>query len=112
VKIEFNFNNGVFSGFVSYGHTFYDVKGKDVVCSAVSTLLQTFEFGLKEILKLKTDCKKKSGSFYCFITEKKRESLEIKIKILSDTIIGSLKIIEKQYPEHLKISIKEKSDGT
>ena len=63
VKIEFNFNDGLFSGFSSSGHTFYDVQGKDVVCSAISTLLQTLEFGLKEILKLKTDCKKKAVVF-------------------------------------------------
>ena len=37
------------------GHTGYGVEGEDVVCAALSAIVQTAILGLKEVIKVKVD---------------------------------------------------------
>lgn len=53
--IEVSRHNGVPCGIKASGHSGYAEAGSDVVCSAVSVLLQTLELGLSDVLGLQPE---------------------------------------------------------
>lgn len=80
------------------GHAKYAKKGEDIVCSAVSTLIQFFA----EIIK-----KEKKGIYV-----KKQGYLKIKIDQKDDYIsktydyiIEAIKTISEEYPDNLKVEV-------
>ena len=86
----------------SKGHSGYAQHGKDIVCAAVSVLMQALLVGIQEISGKKSEC---------FLIEKDSFfkiswSAEIipEIRLLSETIALSLKRIAIAYPKNLKFS--------
>ena len=58
------------------GHSLFDIKGKDIVCSAVSVLLQSWHLGMQEIAKCKVLLERRSGFFLAIVeTRASRELL-------------------------------------
>lgn len=51
-RIEFFVSNGTVVGFEATGHSGAAKRGEDVVCAAVSVLLQALELGMLEVLKV------------------------------------------------------------
>ncbi len=84
------------------GHARHDVYGKDIVCAAVSTLLQTLELGLRDVMKFSdatvfTERNDAKGYMRICWT---RES-GIGDSVLFQTIMRSLRSIQKGYPKNL-----------
>jgi len=84
----------------SKGHCGYAQHGKDIVCAAVSALMQALLVGIQEISGKHLECnliEKESFFKLCW-------SIDIvpEIKLLSETIALSLKRIADAYPENLK----------
>jgi len=85
------------------GHSGYDVHGRDIVCSALSTVIQVVELGIMEVLKcrgcnIKRD--KKRGFMGIYLTED--EDAE-KAQILLETAAKSFKAIEEGYSDYVKV---------
>lgn len=49
------------------GHANYNIVGQDIVCSAISTLLQTLCYSLEELTKDKINVSLKSGNSFVSI---------------------------------------------
>lgn len=81
------------------GHAGYDVKGKDIVCAAVSALTQSLELNLY---------------YDRYITEKPGEShLLIYMnnktnRILTKAYLHSMQILASQYPDFIEYQENEK----
>ena len=81
------------------GHAGYDVKGKDIVCAAVSALTQSLELNLY---------------YDHYITEKPGEShLLIYMnnktnRILTKAYLHSMEILASQYPDYIEMIQNEK----
>ena len=54
-------------GFEVSGHSGYSERGKDIVCAAVSAIVQTAVIGLTEVLGIKVDYRQKAGEARCII---------------------------------------------
>lgn len=82
------------------GHANFASKGKDIVCAAVSSLVNTTLNSLKGFKK--SEIMIKDGEVTIDITHKVDRDDRIRLEML----ITGLKIIAKQYPD--KIKVKEK----
>jgi uncharacterized protein YsxB (DUF464 family) len=67
------------------GHANYDTHGKDIVCAAVSTLMQTLE--------LVGNATKQSGNMKVYTEDKQAHKL----------VTDGLKLIADNYPNHVEI---------
>ncbi|MCX7820338.1 MAG: ribosomal-processing cysteine protease Prp [Brevinematales bacterium] len=88
------------------GHALFDKKGKDIVCAAVSTLLQSWLIGLEELCKVRLNTKKENGFLSVRVDEINENTF-----LLTQNLVLSLKILEKQYKENIKVELEEK-DGS
>ncbi len=84
------------------GHSGSAERGKDVVCAAVSTLVQTFAGGIQACLNGEVSGNIDSGTcdLSLEVPETGREQLETVCKVFK---FGFRKIAES-YPEHVKLN--------
>ena len=83
--------------FVS-GHAEYAAAGQDIVCAAVSTLVQVFVASVEELTE---DCIKadiQAGS--AFIEYK---NLSDRAQVLKDSFLLGLEMIANEYPHNMRI---------
>jgi len=85
------------------GHSGYDEYGKDIVCSALSTVVQMVELGIREVLKCSGyDVKQDKEKGFMGIYLLDSEDCE-KAQILLETAAKSLKAIENGYSDYVKV---------
>jgi uncharacterized protein YsxB (DUF464 family) len=104
IKITFSINADEIS-VNAEGHALFDAEGKDVVCASVSTLLQSWYFSEKELCQASVEAEMKKG----FFKSKMRKHGE-KEDLLFQSLVLNLAILEKQFPDHIKVNLEEK-DG-
>lgn len=86
-----------------------DEKGKDIVCSAISALVQNILVGLEKFDDLDWEYKLEDGSVAICIEDSWHEDID-KAIFLIETTISSLKEIEKHYPEKMKVIERNNND--
>lgn len=69
INILLTYRNEQFIKLRVYGHAMYGISGSDIVCAAISTLVQSVIIGLEEVIS--RDFK------YCIDEDKARVSLDI-----------------------------------
>ncbi|MBQ7593385.1 MAG: ribosomal-processing cysteine protease Prp [Synergistaceae bacterium] len=89
-------------GIQSRGHSGAAEKGSDVVCAAVSVLMQALVFGLSEVAGLKSASIHTNPSVPVIRANWPVEDCA-KVSLLTETISQSLKIIARDNPKHVKI---------
>jgi len=107
IVARFYFNKpGEITGFILEGHGELEyngkkiIKGNDILCAGVSSLVQGILIGLEYVALVSPKIiKKESGLLECIINN----STDEKAIVLLKTLLLSLKDIEKQYPDNLKI---------
>ncbi len=96
--------NGIIYACQIKGHSGFDEKGKDIVCSAISAASQMALVGLQEVLGLKVESKMTDG----FLSFKVLEGYE---KKEVQTIFQSLKVflegLQKDYAKYVKMEVKK-----
>ncbi len=97
-ECEFLFCNGEYVGFRISGHVGLSVKGKDVVCAAISALSQSTLMGLNEVLKMDVDYNIKDGLIKC---ELKRSDYCAQKMI--ETLYKTLIQLSDQYPKNVSV---------
>lgn len=97
-----------FTGFFSTGHAEYAEQGNDIVCSAVSVLLQTFIASVEQLLDhsdaIRYGVKKGEDNslFMTFPKEMPFEDWEKSQTLFKSMLIG-LSMIQEQYPENVSV---------
>lgn len=84
------------------GHADFAEHGRDVVCSAVSTLAQAAIIGLTKTMGIKPDYTIEEGELYCVIPpldQRRRQQADL----LLDTMVYTLESIRESYPENISI---------
>ncbi|TDX49001.1 ribosomal-processing cysteine protease Prp [Orenia marismortui] len=102
--ITININRNQEGNVVSFfgdGHAEYAEYGQDIVCAAVSAIMQTAVFGLTNYLDFDINIDVKDGWLKCKIDSNIAKDLQVK-SILETMVIG-LKETEKSYSQYLKI---------
>lgn len=82
------------------GHSGYAEAGQDIVCSAVSTIMQTTLNGLREVVKAKVDYQIDENIPFLRISV---EAEDGKAQILMKTAYLALKQIANDYKKYIKI---------
>ena len=88
------------------GHSGYAEAGSDIVCSAVSTLMQNLALGLEEVLKLspKVIIDEQIPHMCVELSESSNEQAQV----LMQTTLLSLKEVAKGYSNYIKIKEKQR----
>lgn len=89
--------------FEALGHAGHGYQGEDIVCSAISILLQTAVMGLEGYLNLSPQIEIKDGFLKCHLKQKMDVLKAEKAAAILETMLIGLQEIKKQYPENINI---------
>ena len=103
IEIKLIYHNKILTGIESKGHSGFSKKGQDIICAAVSTIMQALIIGIEKI----------NGSK--IIVNEKIPLIKInwplseceKLFVLTDTMSESLSIIAKENSSYVKIITEE-----
>ena len=101
--IEIKFNPSTFALDIE-GHAEYDEKGKDIVCSAISTLFYTLAESLYEVREMMEedivfDDTDGRGHIEC----KPKSEYEGNLSLIYWTILKGFEIVAKNYEKYVKL---------
>lgn len=100
--------NGNITGYYAQGHAEYAEMGSDIVCAAISTVMQNPLAGIQEVLHLNPQYGFDEDGYLTVnfsnldYQEKKKE-----VSALLETMIVMLKELERSYPKNIKLVEKE-----
>jgi uncharacterized protein len=90
------------------GHSLFDSKGKDIVCSAVSALSQSVIKAVTVSAKIPQKTEQNDGYLKTEIYTKDLAAKKSEFKILMDVLLIGLFEIKKLYPDKIELDfIKE-----
>ena len=102
IKINFQTNGDVFTGFECKGHSMSAPSGSDIVCAAVSSACLMAANTITEIIGVEADAAATDGYL--------RFAIKASPQPAQDIIKGlelHLKELEAQYPENIRINYTE-----
>jgi len=105
IKITVSKKGELVNSIQAQGHSGYADEGSDIICSAVSTLIQNAEKGLKELLKIQTEFILDVDKPYLKITLPEKldyQSQHDAQIILKSTLLG-LSDLADSYPKYINI---------
>lgn len=83
------------------GHALFAPGGSDIVCAAVSVLVQSVLFAMEDLLGIKPPHKLREGFFLLSAPQQVESSENEKFLLLLETMLLGLKEIAKTYPHHI-----------
>ena len=108
INLVFKEKNNLIMGFTCNGHAGYASSGEDIVCAAISSLVQNTEICLSEVMNIKLNVKRNDKNAKFDLTFAKNVS-ENEI-LNAQNILKALKIssqrIEKEYKKYLKVEVE------
>lgn len=99
--------NGRPVGFAAKGHANMGEYGEDLVCAAVSAVVQTAILGITEICKIQAGVSIDEGETVCILSKDANPDEIRSAGIVIDTMIAGLRSIQASYPKTLKFRNKE-----
>ena len=98
IKVNITKENSKYKKITILGHAMYDDYGKDIVCSACSSIVTTTVNGILALNKGSLD----------YMVSKKGMSINIKnndetTQILINNMVSLLKELEEKYPTNIKV---------
>jgi uncharacterized protein YsxB (DUF464 family) len=99
--------NGTPVGFHVSGHADMGEYGEDLVCAAVSAIVQTAILGITEVCHISAGVSIEEGDTTCILTKDAAEDEIQRAAIVFDTMIAGLRSIQSSYPKTLKFRNKE-----
>ena len=98
IRVNIHKENGYFKKVTIQGHALYDDYGKDIVCSACSSIVTTTVNGILALKKGSLD----------YLVSKKGMSINIKnndetTQILINNMVSLLRELEGNYPNNIEV---------
>lgn len=108
-EIVFFKQNNIIVAYECLGHTGYAEAGEDIVCSALSSIIQSTALGLKEVLELKIDMQRNDdkGYFKVVLPREINEDKSDKAQVLLTTLYLSVKDLAKGYSKYIKLEERD-----
>ena len=110
IQVAFFKQEGDLVGFEAKGHAGYDEYGRDIVCAAVSVILQTTLGGIDELVGVHPSVKRNDETGYLQIqlplqlSEAERHDA----CLLMRSAENGLRSISEQYPDFVRVIIKNR----
>jgi uncharacterized protein YsxB (DUF464 family) len=92
------------SSFFASGHAGWAEAGHDVVCAAVSTLLQAAWLGLDEIAGVKVRAVRDPGRLELSWPAETRD--DAGVRAIVETVALSLETLAGQFPDQIRVAVK------
>lgn len=107
--VTFFQNGSLLTGFRAKGHSGYAEEGSDIVCAAVSALTQTAEAGIRKVAKAraKITLDEARALLEVLLLESEAEPMRA-AQIILRTLEEGILDIERQYPEFVRTSYRER----
>jgi uncharacterized protein YsxB (DUF464 family) len=97
------------SSFFAEGHAGWADAGEDVVCAAVSALLQAAWLGLSDVAAIPVDAAKSDGRLTLAWPAAARE--DPGVHAIVETVARSLETLAAQFPEHVSVEVRRGDDA-
>ncbi|HZK33889.1 MAG TPA: ribosomal-processing cysteine protease Prp [Bacillota bacterium] len=108
IKITIKYDGkGFISRFIVGGHSGYDEAGKDIVCAAVSAVVQTAVLGLTDIAGIEPEYQQAEGHIDCILPKYLSKDDKAVADTILKTMTAGLKSIEYGYKSFISIEEKE-----
>lgn len=98
------FDSETFKVLIS-GHAGDNVKGRDIVCSAVSALSQTLVLSIERLIKAKQTVKIENGFMSATVETGSIEQKE-KLKLLIESFLIGILEIQKEHPGRIRLDFE------
>ena len=107
-KIVFYKQGEDFVRIVSEGHTGYAASGEDIVCAAISALLQGAALGVRDVagVNAKYRVNEEKGSLLLEIPSVLAEDKKHDCNVILQTLLVSISDIAKGYSEYIEVEVK------
>ena len=99
--------NGKILSVEASGHTGYAEYGEDIVCAALSAIIQTAALGITEVAKIAATIERNDEDGYFRLTlpslgeEKRREA-----DLILETALRGITDVSQSYPDFIKLEVK------
>lgn len=107
VTVTMTLCDGKAVGFQVRGHANCGEYGSDLVCAAISAVVQTAILGITDVLKLEAGVSISEGDTTCILAKDTSDADLEKAQIVFDTMQKGLKSIALSRPRTLKFRMKE-----
>ena len=105
VRIEvYTDTAGRIHGFAAKGHSGFAPHGQDIVCAAVSVLLQTAVLGLEEAADIVPQTEIADGHLECYLAPD--QAGQPKVEAILQTMLVGLKAIEEAYSDYVSVQVR------
>ena len=94
-------------GFSVSGHANMGEYGEDLVCAAVSAVVQTAILGITEVCHISAGVSIEEGETTCILPKDAAQDALDRAAIVFDTMLAGLRSIQASYPKTLKFRNKE-----
>ena len=84
------------------GHAEFGAFPEDVVCAAVSAILQAAYAGLEDVARVRFEGRRLAGDLFIRIPEEVRDRQDV--SAIVETAEISLEQLAKQYPDHVRVT--------
>jgi uncharacterized protein YsxB (DUF464 family) len=101
-------SRGRLSSFYANGHAGWEDDGRDVVCAAVSALLQSAWFGLTDVAHVEVTASRTKGSLELSWPESARD--DVAARAIVETAARSVERIAQQFPKNVRVT-RARNDG-
>ncbi len=99
--------NGTPVGFSVSGHANMGEYGEDLVCAAVSAIVQTAILGITDVCNLSAGVSIEEGQTTCILSKEATQEELRKAAIVFDTMLAGLRSIQASYPGTINFRNKE-----
>ncbi len=96
--------DGAVAAFEVAGHAGQAPRGRDIVCAAVSALVQTAALGLEERLGISAVVNAGPGIFACRLPDALPDPLRGRAQDILETMCIGLAAIARDHPRHLRLT--------
>ena len=94
-------------GFTVSGHANMGEYGEDLVCAAVSAVVQTAILGITDVCQIQAGVSIEEGRTHCILPKDATQDALDRAAIVLNTMLTGLKSIQASYPKTLKFRNKE-----
>ena len=99
--------NGEPVGFKVSGHANMGEYGEDLVCAAVSAIVQTAVLGITDVCNISAGVSIEEGKTTCILSRDATSDELRKAAIVFDTMLAGLRSIQASYPRTINFRNKE-----
>ena len=90
------------------GHTGYGVEGEDIVCSAISSIVQTAALGLLMVASIGADIKRddKNAFFAIILPEELSETERHDADVILGTMLCGINDLREEYSDFIELEVQ------